>query len=131
MPSKPGTGSASVMSVSPSCSARSLLPLGHEVDELGLDDSVVAAQRAVVEPQHLLAGLDPHAVAHEDAVDDAAVAVLDQLDVAADSELAAGDDRTIEMRRRRPATQSDDEQATNEQAGEQLVVHAAATGARA
>ena len=107
------------------------MPLGHEVDKLGLDDGVIASLRGVVQPEHLLSGLYPHAVAHEDTIDDTAVAVLDQLDVAADGELAVRDDRAVEMRRCGPATQSADEQEAYQPAGEQLVVHAAAAGAGA
>ena len=85
-----------------------------EFGDLAVDDGLLGGGLGIVEPHQQLALTDSVAFAHGDGGDDAAVAVLDCLDVVLDDHGALGDDGPAEFGGEDPAADAAD-QGTGEQ----------------
>jgi hypothetical protein len=99
------------------------IELGEALD----DNGEVGAGHGLVKANENVAGLHPVAVADAQFADDAAGRVLDLLDVRIDDDRALRDQRAGNLRRRRPAADSDRQERHDHDAGEDV---AADRGAR-
>jgi hypothetical protein len=92
------------------------------------DNGEIGAGHGLVEANENVAGLHPVAVAHPQLADHAAGRVLHLLDVRIDDDRALRDQRAGNLRRRRPAPNSDRQERHDHDAGEDV---AADRGVRA